>query len=409
MKRYLAALNEFIELHSGVKQHDPQWYLSMALTCGGSEAASVMDINPYMTFRDVVESKIKRLEGDTSWDGGEACFWGTLWEDVNAACVAVDLGCEVVGDTICIMHSPGVRYSPDGYTVARFYLDEKRKLRLWTTDMDKNIPVILIPVLLELKCPLTRKPKPTVPMYYRPQVQSGLVASPAALYGLYVEAVIRKCAISDMGPNPAYDTAYHRFDLVASPVAHDDWVCGADGAEAKDSSDSEEEPQGHKGLPLAWGIVYVYAPRMSAPRGVRMGWKGEDWAPGDPTSDGPNADAAHAAQSIYRKYYGVGPSSGFAQEAADLGEVDAKTFVRTLELIDQKRFKVRRGPPCFADGRGAQLHTGNQVRRALDEAAEAAPEHYWLMGILPWKLFSLDYHTAKREPGFESMIQPLID
>ena len=160
---------------------------------------------------------------------------------------------------------------------------------------------------------------------------------------------------------------------------------------------------------MAWGLVYIYAPRVTAPRGVRLGWKGEAWAKGDPTSDGPNADASHVAQAIYRRYYGVGPSAGFEQEAVDLGEMDAKTFVQTLEMIDQKLFKISKGPPCFADGRGVSLRTGNEARRAIAEAAKNAPEHYWLMGILPWKLFTLNYHCAMREAGFAEKIQPLID
>jgi hypothetical protein len=300
---------------------------------------------------------------------------------VIAACTAVDLGCEILGDDICIMAVPGQRYSPDGYAAVRFYMGDDGKLHIWTTDMSSTVPVIILALLLEFKCPIGRKPKNTVPIYYRPQVQAGLAVSSVAMFGLFAEGVFRKCAISDMGDTPEYDSKYHLYDGVDCSSRY----------------------------PIAWGIIYIYAPTLGAPRRVRLGWRGDVWAAGDPTVEGPDADSAIAAQVIHSQYFGVRALRGESPEPMDFGDAPSKLFVRGLGFIDRKLFPVVRGPPCFADGRGVALRTGTDVRRAIAAATAAAPPHCWLLGILPWKLFSIDYHCITREKGFAEMVRPLVD
>lgn len=371
-------LREFVRLNGAIKQHAPGWYDSMARTVGGSELAALMGLNPYSSFYDVAMSKVRKLKGTDVWDGGEACWWGTLFEDVFGAYVAVDLGGEIHGDDICVQAIAGHRNSPDGYMLVRLYRGADGRLHLWSSDMSPATPVILMIALLEFKCPMSRKPKGSIPVYYRPQVQSGLAVSPVAHFGLYAEAVFRKCSVADLGDTPEYDAAYH----------------------TRDGTDAETADR----HPLAWGLIFVYAPRLAAPRGVRLGWRGADWAPGDPAGEDPDADAALAAWDIHSRYFGSRLGDDTAADAADLGDLGTKPFVRTLRLIDAKRFPVVRGPPCFADGRGTALHAA----RAVEAARRAAPPHHWLMGVLPWKLFTVDYLSAARQPGFMDGVLPLI-
>ena len=372
-----ALLVDFVRLYGGMRQRDHSWYTALGVTIGGSELAALMGLNPYSSAFDVIMDKLTTLAGGNSWGGGgEACWWGTLFEDVIGAYVEADLGAPIRGDDICIREHPGHRNSPDGYIVARLYRGAGGSRHVWTTDMSPHVPTVERILLLEFKCPMSRKPLGTVPRQYKPQVWSGLAVSPVAHLGLYVDAVFRKCGIADLGDTPDYDTGYHRFD-------HGRWA-----------------------LPVAWGLIGVYAPRLDAPRRVRLGWRGDEWAAGDPDPDAADADAAQAAWEVHSTYFET-PLAG-EPEVADLGDMAAPPFNRALGLVDRKRFPVARGAACFADGRGAALHTGGGVGAAIAALRRGAPADHWLLGVLPWKLFEVDYVPVERRPGFMAEVAPLI-
>ena len=372
-------LGQFVGLYSGMRQRDHSWYTAMGVTIGGSELAALMGLNPYSSAFDVIMDKLTTLAGGESWGGGgEACWWGTLFEDIIGAYVEADLGAPIQGDDICIREHPGHRNSPDGYIVARFYRGTGGARHLWTTDMSPRIPTVERILLLEFKCPMSRKPLGTVPRQYKPQVWSGLAVSPVAHLGLYVDAVFRKCGVADLGDSPDYDTGYHRFD-------HGRWE-----------------------LPVAWGLIGVYAPRLDAPRRVRLGWRGDEWAAGDPPADAADADAAQAAWQIHSTYFEM-PLRGAADpEVADLGDMEPAQFNRALGLINRGRFPVTRGAACFADGRGAALHSWDDVCGSIEALRRSAPDDHWLLGVLPWKLFEVNYIPVDRRPGFMAEVAPLI-
>jgi hypothetical protein len=373
------ALEKFVSYYSGMCQRDKQWYETIGVTVGGSEIAAIMGRNPYSDFFDVVNNKITILSGGTGWNGGsEACWWGTLFEDIICAYVEVDLGSPVLGDNICIQKFPGHRTSPDGYIVAEFYNFEDQT-HLWTTDMSDDIPTISQILLLEFKCPMSRKPTSNVPKQYIPQVWSGLAVSPVAHLGLYVDAVFRKCSILDLGDTIDYDTEYHKYDKNALKY------------------------------PVAWGLIGIYAPELDAPRSVRFGWKSDEWSLGDPSPDMPDPDVSQAAWQIHTTYFSLRlKNQKTTLDVADLGDMEPKLFNRTLGLIDQKRFLVNRAAACFADGRGYELYTDEDIGNAIDKLRKDAPKNYWLLGVLPWKLFEVSYNFIERRPNFMEEIAPLI-
>jgi len=381
-----ALVDDFVGFYKNMRQRDAGWYASMGVTVGGSELAAVMGMNPYSTFYDVVLSKIATLGGGSSWDGGsEACWWGVLFEDVIAAYVATDLGGTVKGDEICIREFAGHRNSPDGFIVANFYRGADGALHLWTTDKSPDIPTLQKILLLEFKCPISRKPAMAVPKHYMPQLWSGLMVAPVAHQGLFVDAVFRKCGLLDLGDTSDYDTDYHPRDR--SPAGGALWE-----------------------LPVAWGLVGVYAPLLDAPRHVRYGWRGPEWAPGDPSADEPDADASQAAWQVHSAYFGLRLRNQAAtRDAADLGDMEARAFNRVLGLINRGRFPVVRVAPCFADGRGHDLHSGRAIGGTIEALRRQAPPHHWLLGVLPWKLFEVDYVPVDRRPGFADEALPLIE
>jgi len=422
-------LRNFVQLHAGVKQRDPNWYASMGKTIGGSEIAAIVGKNPYSTFLQVVKSKIQILDGVDTWSGGGvACWWGTLFEDCAGAYVAADLGSPVLGDEICIQAIPGHRNSPDGYVVAKFY--QAGAEHVWTTDIDLVWPkgqtdsdsdpspqkpknYIKKILLLEFKCPLTRKPTLEVPIQYWYQVQSGLAVSPVATLGLFADFVFRKCALPELDASGTYDTSYHVSDT--NPC---------DGA-------------------VTWSFFAIYAPKMDAPRHVRYGWSKKEWTSGDPSTEHRDADAAHIAYNL-RVSAGLyaaadADDAADAAEAADadaaeaadadnaddstnilsdeltknkeidIGSFDKLLFDRVLGLINRKRFKVYQYPMCFADGRGSNLHSPEAITAAMAEAREQAPVNYEMLGVFPWKLVRAVYTFVEREPGFLDRMRPHID
>lgn len=416
-----ALLSDFVAAHAGMRQRDAGWYSSMGTTVGGSELAAIMGTNPYSKLRDVVYSKVGTLTGGGSgWTGGsESTWWGTLFEDVIGAYVEADLGGPILGDEICIRAVTGHRNSPDGYIVASLALappDADTLFQLWTTDMAPEEKVAEVIVLLEFKCPYSRLPCGKVPKQYLPQVWSGLAVSPVAHLGLFVDAVFRKCSMLDLGDSPDYDREYHAKPAGRKKKEAPDTVAKTPGppeeAEAAEEAEAGEEP-----TPVAWGLIGVYAPTLTAPRHLRMGWRGEEWAAGDPSPDAPDADASLAALQIYAACNGMkpGPAVGKAKdtagfpEVADLGDAPKKVFDRALALIGSGRFRVERLFPCFADGRGLDLRSGAGVRHAVTVLVRGAPAHCWLVGVFPWKLFEVLYVPVDRRAGFLEEIAPLIE
>jgi hypothetical protein len=380
-RHYSRLLEEFVALHAGVSQRSPAWYLAMATTVGGSEMAALMGWNPYATEYDVVTAKVASLQGGSTWTGGGlACWWGTLLEDTIEAYVALDLGSPVLGADICVCAVAGHRNSPDGYIVAKVYPGRDGADHLWTTNRGTDEPMSPRILLLEFKCPLTRQPTGSVPRQYTPQVWSGLAVSPVAHSGLFVDSVFRKCALGDLGDTPAYDTAFH---------------------------DRDDPARAEKSHPLAWGLIMVYAPLLDAPLAVRLGWRGDSWAPGDPDPEAPDADAAQAAWQIHSAYFGL-QLRGPTRDVADLGDMEGRLFARTLGLVDRKRFRVSRTAPCFFDGRGAALQTDRAIGAAVERARTCPPPGHWLLGVLPWKLFEVYYVPVRRRAGFMAEMLPLI-
>lgn len=370
-------LDEFVAKHTGgVQQRDKNWFKLMGTTIGGSEIASLLGINPYSSLYDVAESKLAILQDRHVWVGGDACWWGTLFEDVLCSYVEIDMGSKIKGDNICVQAIPGHRNSPDGYIVARFAkvyaacaahdalgaAPNEPTLKLITTDMDIKPDIEQI-LLLEFKCPLSRKPSRKVPKYYTPQLWSGLSVSPLADFGMFVDSVFRKCSLLDMGNNIRYDKEYHVRD--GKHLAN------------------------HPGA-LAWGVIGVYAPKMTAPITVRS------------CDDG--TDAAYAAWDAKIEYMQYRLAND-DDTVMDLGDMDNKLFVKILKYIDSKAFPVKRCLPWCYDRRGNVLSFDEQYM----ELVRNTPEDFILIGVLPWKLFEVNYVPVERNHSFFEQLLPLIN
>lgn len=207
-KRQNDLISQFVKLfNNDIKQRDKKWFELTGTTVGGSELASIMGMSPYSDLYKVVQNKIDNING-VKQPQFLACWWGTVFENIIEKVVELDLGNKIMGSNICIQKYEGHRTSPDGYVVAKFYEDEDGYF-IWTTDMPKSIISLSLIMILEFKCPITRKPSNNIPNHYLPQVLSGIDVSPIANKGLFIDSIFRKCSMSQLGINRYYDISYH--------------------------------------------------------------------------------------------------------------------------------------------------------------------------------------------------------
>lgn len=290
-------IDDFINAYNNdIKQRDNKWYKLMGTTVGGSEVAALMGLSPYSSFYKIVESKIDICKGNKPWNSIEtlSCWWGTLFEDVITKVVEMDLGNKIKGTSICIQKYEGHRNSPDGFMVANFYLKDNM-YHLWTTDLSKELIDLSLIVLLEFKCPITRKVTGDIPKYYKPQVLSGLAVSPLAHKGLFIDTIFRKCNIEQLGNNSEHDIIFHKKNI--------------------------------KNLePVAWGSITIHIHQSK------------------------NTDII---KNIYEKCFDIEyVDNNEENDIIDLGDVSYSIFNDVMSLINDKILITTPSTVRFADGRG---------------------------------------------------------
>ena len=391
-------MDGFVALHkNGHRQRTAGWLAMKAGSIGGSEIAALMGHNPYSSFDDVVGSKV----GARTFEGNTACRWGTLFESAIERFVETDCGTRLAGTDISVP-APGHSglagrhaNSPDGYGVVTLYAAEgsegEPEWRLLSTSAETRARAAgrrtkRVIALFEFKCPYRRQPKGGVPRHYKPQIWSGLALSPVAHLGIFVDAAFRKCALWSLGPGTGYDRTYHLEARV------DRWT-----------------------TPVAWGITGVYAPRLDAPRldAPKSGAADDDMGGGAPGAP----DAAYAAWRLHGQNFGIPCRSPaeearagrpFAPDPIDFGDCEKDVFETMLLHLDGGGFRATHQGPCFPDGRGAPLLTGVAIGAAVDRLAADAPAHHYLLGVLPWKMFEVDYAFVERREGFLAEVGPLV-
>lgn len=191
---------------SNAKQRSEEWYKLTKTTIGGSEVSTILGLNKYKTIYDLAKEKVGLAPGFT---GNMATRWGTLFEDIIARYIELDCGTSVKGAELTIQEIPGIRYSPDGYAVVKIHhCKETNTITLITRDMpcftkteadDRCKECEYIVVLVEIKCPRTRKPMAgEIPEHYKPQLLSGLTFSPITKMALFTEAVIKRASLNNI-------------------------------------------------------------------------------------------------------------------------------------------------------------------------------------------------------------------
>jgi len=161
-----------------IQQHSEEWHTMRHCTIGGSSLSTIMGTNPYEDVRTFIAKRIG-LVPDTMT--GMAANWGNLFEDIICEYSEEMFGTKVRFPNAFIMQGR-LSYSPDGLAV----IDDPRI---------NPEPII---VLMEFKCPATRKITSNPPKYYIPQCKMGLDMIPIAKIACLLEAVFRLSSWEDL-------------------------------------------------------------------------------------------------------------------------------------------------------------------------------------------------------------------
>lgn len=400
--RTARALERELEAHvaryaDAPRQHSDGWHAAKSTSVGGSEIAALLGSNPYSSRSKLLARKAGL---DPFSSVGVACWWGTMMEPVSEQLVSALFGSAVIGTDIHVRSDalPAHANSPDGYTVVPFVecVDSDGQPDGWEMCFGVEAAVLAgrrvvpVPALVELKAPYRRHLKSSVPDYYRPQVLSGAALSPPAITGLFVEIVYRVCSLPQLEEHcRAYSSAYHNKDVRARTTAPP-W-----------------------GSPVALGVSAVYAPRM----GTRRIRRSTD------TMERKGADQA-CLEMLARACGMALAGDDLGVQLADLGDLTERfpgDFDALMSHVDSGEVRVQHSAPALvqfgavdpSDPGGGQFTDGSAAAAvsAYMRAAEhaAPPEHYYLLGFLPWKVFDVGCHQVMKDPDYIETLRPHVD
>ena len=192
MSANLKAFQAFLqERQTGLVQRSQPWVKARQHTIGASKIAVLTGASRFDTPASLIRKKLH----PPNMASNVACAWGRLFEPFARAFIEWCHNTKVFGDTSSLNLAKDhplygkVTCSPDGYFQA----------------LDGSI------VLLEFKCPFTRKiVVHKIPALYCDQVQTGLALSGELVTkGLFVDCYFRMCSLSQLGMNLAHNAGPH--------------------------------------------------------------------------------------------------------------------------------------------------------------------------------------------------------
>jgi hypothetical protein len=367
-------LTEYVNNHSknGIVQHSEKWLAEKVFTIGGSSLATIQNLNPFSSIAKLISEKI----GLTSFNGDIKPQWGNLFEDVIKRYVEYDRNCIILGEDLYIVSDgkyKGTSYSPDGIAIMSIPKESMSMPNLQFSD-DMHEQIIIphtkpIPVLIEFKCPYSRIPSGKVPKYYLPQVKMGLELLNFPELGLFIEGVFRRCSWEQLGDNPDYDKT-----LVSKSSGK---------------------------LPLAYGICGFYLNKVKFTEHLSKIHNNKKISELKKLLD--------KFLLLYKSEYTYGNNTN-NYHSNDLGDMSPEIFTILMEAYDKKILTpwygkiVATAPPKFADVNTVPYdeHAAKVIMdQDLAEYTQFCSEWDLInFGILPWKLFRLDYNYVTKTEDY---------
>lgn len=382
---------------NGIKQHSQEWHLARVDTIGGSSLATIQGKNPYSNIQRLLGEKIGMYE----FNGDIKPQWGNLFEDVIKRYVEIDKCCEILGEDLFVMGPTGTSYSPDGLAVMDIKHDEEfeeETLEDTPNGLMRRVHMVNIGVkrreivLVEFKCPFSRIPSGYTPDYYMPQVKMGLEILELPTSGLFIEGVFRKCTWEQLGDNPLFDRKLH--------------------------------PRSSGKLPLAYGIIGFYyneveyeklknkskvAAKLELQKNKLTAAYIDHYVEfGDSESDYMCNDLGDSTVELFTMIMGAYDSKMITPWYGTIQYVDKNALTNNGKFSQDetadKMASLNMTHITYNDNEGS-----NVMNADMDKFTEFCRAHnYKNVGILPWKLFRLDYDTVQKTPDYMEPWMPQI-
>jgi hypothetical protein len=335
------------------KQHTEGWLAGKMNTFGGSEMATILGVNPHESIVTTILRKAKKLSMSKNW---QMCM-GNLFESILRDYTAYIKDTKIVGHELWI---PGkmecLMYSPDGFGIVK--LNNIWNYEEGSSPLDQEQWHI---VLFEFKCTFDRVFKNSIPDYYVPQIMTGLDTINIATAGLYTEGMFKRCSWEDCWNSPTYTI----------------------------EPDEKKKPLNIN--PLAYGVIGFYST-------------------GEKLTEEQIMTLEQLESMLDREslpYYRYGTyNTHYFPEFTDLGVIHKDIFHHIIK--------------CFGDGVICCKYSSIQIvgKTEVDEwnfhalcnyVKEAHSGGRTLYGILPWKLFRVDFHPLEREEGWVEKHRGIIE
>lgn len=397
-------LAEWVQLKeaNGITQHSDAWLEAKVYTIGGSSLATIQGKNPYSNIYKLLSEKI----GLTHFISDIKPQWGNLFEDVIKRYVEHDRDCEILGEDLYVPGPTGTAYSPDGLCVLDVDFEymfedetyvEMDGVRQKRVEMTVKTITKTVIVLVEFKCPQSRIPSGSCPEYYVPQMKMGLdIFNDIASIGLFIEGVFRRCSWDDLGNNPRFDRT-----LV---------------------------PRSSGKLPLAFGIIGFYIDNTKFEEYL-------EYVRGNPGRLTANALIKMKEQLIanYVDHFVEYGDDSNGYMCNDLGDSPVEIFTQIMNAYDKKIVTPWYGGIAFVDtnmvtnnGKATEEQMNSKLTQLGTQYTEDSGAHvvnddmtkytefcrannHINLGILPWKLFRIDYNYIHKEQNYLKPWLPKIN
>lgn len=205
-------LNSFLEKNKDLpKQGTDEWLNSRKGRIGGSEISTILNKNPYQTVKKLITQRV----GLSSFKGFYATYWGTVFENSLRDHINEILNCNII-ETGSIPHESysGLAYSPDGISVVNTQLLNNVLIKNDKLICDSIKETEESIILFEFKCPYSRVPTGSVPVYYVDQPKMGMEVINICEMAVFIEAVFKLVQYENIQYNSIYNYDYHKDKII---------------------------------------------------------------------------------------------------------------------------------------------------------------------------------------------------
>lgn len=211
--RVLRLINAYEKKSKGPEQGSEEWLRirqphagKKRGRVGGSEIGSLMGKNFFKSPNDVMKEKLGRVKPKIPET--IHCYFGILFEEVAVLCFENLFRTKVLCKDISVIDSniENFIFSPDGICPMPINAEGRVVLE---ADIEKKYEYV--PVLVEIKCPLTRPviTNKEIPASYMSQIQAGLICIDIVHAGIFIDNCFRVCSSTDVNTLYSYNKILH--------------------------------------------------------------------------------------------------------------------------------------------------------------------------------------------------------